>query len=157
MRIRPTMTTVPLLVMMLVGPVIQAIGEPSPYVRVAATAKSSRADLAQLQAPIGHRQPTQNDIPPSVRQEEAPSAEANPQQDSQGGVATGKEVGLRSNDERRVYSPMAFHGFAIPARSPGATMSAIRRSRDWRPDRPGLIGSRRSGGTSEAVPSSEAG
>jgi hypothetical protein len=66
-RIRPTMTTVPSLVM-LVGPVIQAIGEPSPYVRVAATAKSSRADLAQLQAPIGHRQPTQNDIPPSVRE-----------------------------------------------------------------------------------------
>jgi len=30
-------------------------------------------------------------------------------------AATGKEVGLRSNDEGRVYSPMAFPGFAIPA------------------------------------------
>ena len=56
MLIRPSMTMVPFLAVILVSPVVQAIGEPSPDARVAATVKSSRADLAVLQAPIGHRQ-----------------------------------------------------------------------------------------------------
>ena len=73
------MTTGVFLAIMLVSPVFQAMGEPSPDVTVAVTVKSSRAELAQLQAPVGHRQPTQNDIPPSVREEEAPHAEATPQ------------------------------------------------------------------------------
>jgi hypothetical protein len=73
------MTTGAFLAIMLVGPVFQAIGEPSPDVTATLTVKSSRAELAQLQAPVGHRQPTQNDIPPSVREEEAPHAEATPQ------------------------------------------------------------------------------
>lgn len=79
MQIRPTMPMGALLAIMLLGPVFQAIGEPSPDVTVGVTVKSSGAELAQLQAPIGHRQPTQNDIPPSVREEEAPHADAAPQ------------------------------------------------------------------------------
>jgi hypothetical protein len=74
MQIRPTITTGAVLAIVLVGPVFQAIGEPSPNVTVAGPFKSSRAELAQLQAPVGHRQPTQNDLPPSVREEEAPAA-----------------------------------------------------------------------------------
>jgi hypothetical protein len=98
MQIRPTMTTGAFLAVMLVGPVFQAIGEPSPDVTVAVTVKSSRAELAQLQAPVGHRQPTQNDIPPSVREEEAPSAHATPQ----GG--SGDEQRGRPKEQRRMPS-----------------------------------------------------
>jgi hypothetical protein len=35
--------------------------------------------LAQMPAPTGHRQPTKNDIPPSVRQDETPNSEATPE------------------------------------------------------------------------------
>jgi hypothetical protein len=36
--------------------------------------------FAQMPAPTGHRQPTQNDVPPSVLQNEAPASEATPSQ-----------------------------------------------------------------------------
>ena len=45
------------------------------------SANSSRSEVAQVQAPVGHRQPTQNDLPPSVREEEAPNAKAGQQQE----------------------------------------------------------------------------
>jgi hypothetical protein len=103
MQIRPTMTTGAFLAMtgaflaiMLVGPVFQAIGEP------AVTAKSSRAELAQLQAPVGHRQPTQNDLPPSVREEEAPAATP------QGSTSDGQR-GQRK-EQRRTPSVQPFDG-----------------------------------------------
>ena len=73
MHIRSSMTMVPLLAMILVSPVVQAIGEPS----------SSRADLAVLQAPIGHRQPTLDDLPPWLRDMEKPGTEPNPMQGSE--------------------------------------------------------------------------
>jgi hypothetical protein len=104
MQIRPTMTTGAVLAIMLVGPVFQAIGEPSPNVTVAVSAKSSRAKLAQLQAPVGHRQPTQNDLPPSVREEEAPHAEATPQ----GSTGDGQRGRLR--EQRRTPSVQPFDG-----------------------------------------------
>jgi hypothetical protein len=76
MQIRPSTTIVALVAMMLVNPFIEAIGETSSDGRVIATAKSSRADLAQLEAPIGHRQPTLDDLPEWLREEEEPSAGA---------------------------------------------------------------------------------
>jgi hypothetical protein len=36
--------------------------------------------FAQMPAPTGHRQPTQNDVPPSVLQSEAPASAATPSQ-----------------------------------------------------------------------------
>ena len=95
MQIRPTMTTGAFLAIMLMGPVFQAIGEP------AVTAKSSRAELAQLQAPVGHRQPTQNDLPPSVREEEAPSTAATPQ----GGSGDGQNFDGKPPDTLRFGTP----------------------------------------------------
>jgi hypothetical protein len=80
MHIRLSVTLVPLVAMILVSPVIQTTADPLP-------------------APIGHRQPTQNDIPPSVRQEEAPSANQTPQQDSQGNGGS-----RRPREQRRTPS-----------------------------------------------------
>ena len=54
----------------------------SPDGEVTATARSPRADLAVFQAPIGHRQPTLEDLPPWLREKEKPDTEANPPQDS---------------------------------------------------------------------------
>jgi hypothetical protein len=73
MHIRSSMTMVPLLAMILLSPVVQAIGEPS----------SSRADLAVLPAPIGHRHPTLDDLPPWLRDLEKPGTEPNPTQGSE--------------------------------------------------------------------------
>ena len=83
MHIRPSLTMVPLLAMILVSPIVQAIGEPSSDARVAATVGSSRANLAVLPAPIGHRQPTLNDLPPWLRDMEKPGTEPNPMQGSE--------------------------------------------------------------------------
>jgi hypothetical protein len=76
MQIPPSMTMIPLLVMILASSVVQAIGEPSADARAAAAARSWRIDLAQLEAPIGHRQATLEDLPPWLREEEKPGAEA---------------------------------------------------------------------------------
>jgi hypothetical protein len=83
MHIRPSMPMVPLLATILVSPVVQALGEPASGARVTATAGSPRADLAVFQAPIGHRQPTLEDLPPWLREKEKPDTEANPTQDSE--------------------------------------------------------------------------
>jgi hypothetical protein len=72
------MTMIPLLATILVSPVIQATGERSSDVRVAAGDRSWRIDLAQLEAPIGHRQPTLDDLPPWLREEEKRGTEAKP-------------------------------------------------------------------------------
>jgi hypothetical protein len=73
-----------------------ALGQSSSLVQAAgleltvpATPKSSRIELAQMHAPVGHRQPTQNDIPPAVRQDEAPGAEVVPQFELRSGVRGG--------------------------------------------------------------------
>jgi hypothetical protein len=102
MQIGPTMTTGAVLATVLIGPVFQAIGEPSPNVTAAVTFTSSRAEVAQLQAPIGHRQPTQNDLPPSVREEEAPAATP------QGSTSDGQR-GQRK-EQRRTPSVQPFDG-----------------------------------------------
>ena len=103
MQIRLSMTMVPLLATILVSPVVQATGEPSSDARLNATARSSRADLAQLEAPIGHRQPTLDDLPPWLREEEKPGTEASPTQDSQAGSADVEQKGRR-NEHRRTPS-----------------------------------------------------
>jgi hypothetical protein len=54
MHVRPFI----LLAIILVSPVARAIGGPSFDGRVTATARSLLGDFAQLEAPIGHRQPT---------------------------------------------------------------------------------------------------
>jgi hypothetical protein len=81
MHIQPSITMVPLLATILVSPVVQAIGEPSSDARVIAAARAPHADLAVLQAPIGHRQPTLEDLPPWLREKEKPDTGANPTQD----------------------------------------------------------------------------
>jgi len=76
MRVHPSIIMVPILATLLFATGVQAL-EPSTDEKT--TARSSRADLAQLlPAPTGHRQPTLNDLPPSLREEEEenPSAEA---------------------------------------------------------------------------------
>ena len=100
MHIRASMPMVPLLATILVSPVVQALGEPASDARLAATARSPRADLALLEAPIGHRQPTLEDLPPWLREEEKPGTEANPTQDSQAGSAD-VEQRDRSKEQRR--------------------------------------------------------
>ena len=96
MQIRPSMTTVSVLV----NPVVQATGEPSSDVRVAAAARSWRIDLAQLDAPIGHRQPTLDDLPPWLREEEKPGTEAKPTQDPQAGSTDVEQKGRRGGERR---------------------------------------------------------
>ena len=74
MQIRPLMIMVPFLATISASTVVQAIGEPSFDARAAA--RSSHADLAQLEAPTGHRQPTLDDLPQWLRREEKPGTEA---------------------------------------------------------------------------------
>ena len=76
MQIRSSMIMVPLLATILASQVAHAIGEPSFDARVTATTGSSRAQLAVLPAPVGHRQPTLDDLPPWLRQIEEPGPQA---------------------------------------------------------------------------------
>jgi hypothetical protein len=81
------MTLICLLTATLVSPVVQPIGVPSFDAKLTPIGNSSRAKLAQLEAPIGHRQPTLDDLPEWLREEEKPGAEANPTQAPQAGAA----------------------------------------------------------------------
>jgi hypothetical protein len=74
MRTQPSMISLP---MLLVSPV-QAIGGPSSNAAFAGAPMTVGGVLAQLEAPIGHRQPTLDDLPEWLREEEKPGAEANP-------------------------------------------------------------------------------
>jgi hypothetical protein len=74
MRIRPSMTMVPLLATTLVSPVIQAIDKPYSDGRV--------THLVVLPAPVGHRQPTLDDLPLWLREIEKPGGQASPAQDT---------------------------------------------------------------------------
>jgi hypothetical protein len=74
MNIRPSTIMVPLLATILMGPVVQAIGEPSSDARV--------THLVVLPAPVGHRQPTLDDLPPWLREIEKPGVQASPTQDT---------------------------------------------------------------------------
>jgi hypothetical protein len=111
MQIRPSMTMVPLLATIMVSPVVQATGEPSSDVRVAASARSWHIDLAQLEAPVGHRQPTLDDLPPWLREEEKPGTEAKPTQDPQAGSADVEQKGRRSGERR---TPRALPDDGVP-------------------------------------------
>jgi hypothetical protein len=96
MQIQPSMIIVSLLATILLSPIVQAMSK----ARVTATARSSHADLAQLEAPIGHRQPTLDDLPPWLRDEEKPNTEANPPQDTQAGSADVEQRGRRDEQRR---------------------------------------------------------
>jgi hypothetical protein len=74
------------LAVLVVGPV-QAIGEPSSNAAFSTTPMTARGVLAQLEAPIGHRQPTLDDLPQWLREEEKPGAEANPTPAPEAGTA----------------------------------------------------------------------
>jgi hypothetical protein len=80
MHIQPPLTMVALLAMMLMSPAVQAIGVPSSDAGIDATTESSRTNVAVLPAPTGHRQPTLNDLPPWLRDEEKPGADPTPEQ-----------------------------------------------------------------------------
>jgi hypothetical protein len=100
MQIRPSTTMVPLLATILVSAVVQAIGAPFSDARITAPGTSPRADLGVLQAPIGHRQPTLDDLPPWLREVERPGNEAKPTPDPQAGSAD-VEQRDRRNQQRR--------------------------------------------------------
>ena len=105
MQIPPSMTMIPLLAMILASSVVQAIGEPSADARAAAAARSWRIDLAQIEAPIGHRQPTLQDLPPWLREQEKPGAEAT--QAPQAGSADIEQKDQRHEQRRtRGQDPM---------------------------------------------------
>ena len=93
---------VPILATLLFATGVQAFG---PSFDAKKTARSSRTDLAQLPAPTGHRQPTLNDLPPSLRDEEKPAAEAGPTRDSQAGSADVEQSGRENGRRRRPRVP----------------------------------------------------
>jgi hypothetical protein len=103
MQIRPTMIVVPLLATILVCQVVQAIGEPSSDARVTEMTGSSRTQLAVLPAPVGHRQPTLDDLPPWLVRLKS-------------GARRQAQRKTRNSDERPGDGPMtAFLKFANPA------------------------------------------
>jgi hypothetical protein len=104
MQIQASTTMVPLLVTILVSAAVQAIGAPSADVALTATTTSSRTNLAVLQAPIGHRQPTLNDLPEWLRDRETPGIEGSkPTQDQDAGSANVQQRG-RHHEPRRTPS-----------------------------------------------------
>jgi len=76
MRIQPSMTIISLAVL-LVSPV-QAVKKQSASAASSGAPMALRGVLAQLEAPVGHRQPTLDDLPEWLREEEKPGAEASP-------------------------------------------------------------------------------
>jgi hypothetical protein len=78
MQIGPSMRMVPLLAAILVSPVVQANGEPSSNAGV--------THLVVLPAPVGHRQPTLDDLPPWLREIEKPGGQPAPQERHDEGV-----------------------------------------------------------------------
>jgi hypothetical protein len=54
----------------------------------------------QLEAPIGHRQPTLDDLPPWLRNEEKPGAEANPEAAPQAGNGDADQKDQRHGQRR---------------------------------------------------------
>jgi hypothetical protein len=105
MQDRPSMTLVASLTAALIIPAVQAIEKPSLDARVKATATSSRAHLAQLPAPIGHRQPALDDLPEWLREEESPNAEANPTQAPEAGTADVEQGDQRNGQRRKSRTP----------------------------------------------------
>jgi hypothetical protein len=93
MQIRPVIPLASVLAVMLASPAVEPF-----FAKVTATTKS--AHVAQLPAPTGHRQPTMNDLPPSLREEEKSGTEASPTQDPQAGSAD-VEQSNRQNGRRR--------------------------------------------------------
>ena len=83
MRIRSSMIMVPLLATVLAG-IVHAIGEPFFDARVTATTGSSRAQLAVLPAPVGHRLRWMT-YRHWLRQIEKPGPQASPTQDKEQG------------------------------------------------------------------------
>ena len=99
MRIRPLMRMISLAVL-LVSPV-QAIGGPSSNAGFTATPMTVRGVLAQLEAPIGHRQPTLDDLPEWLREEEKPGAAANPTQAPEAGTVDVDQEDQRHGQRRK--------------------------------------------------------
>ena len=93
MQIRPVIPLASVLAVMLASPAVEPFSS-----KLTATTKS--VHVAQLPAPTGHRQPTMNDLPPSLREEEKSGTEASPTQDPQAGSAD-VEQSDRQNGRRR--------------------------------------------------------
>src|SRR6478736_6791168 len=93
MQIRPVIPLASVLAGMLASLAVEPFSA-----KLTATTKS--VHVAQLPAPTGHRQPTMNDLPPWLRDEEKPGAEASPTQDPQAGRAD-VEQRDRSNKQPR--------------------------------------------------------
>lgn len=100
MQIPSPTTMIPFLTTILVSAAVQAIGAPFSDARVTAPSTSPRLDLAVLKAPIGHRQPTLDDLPEWLREIEKPGIEAKSTQDPQAGSADVEQRNQR-NERRR--------------------------------------------------------
>jgi hypothetical protein len=74
MQIRPVIVVL-FLATSLASPAVAAIGAPWSGLRFALTAQSSGGILAVLQAPVGHRQPTLDDLPDWLRDIDGPGIE----------------------------------------------------------------------------------
>jgi hypothetical protein len=94
----------PVLVVLLASPA----AEPPCDARLTTIAKS--VHVAQLPAPTGHRQPTLNDLPPSLREEEKSGVEASPTQDPQAGTPNVEQSDQNTGRRRTqaAASPFAF-------------------------------------------------
>jgi hypothetical protein len=93
MQIRPLIPLASVLAGMLASSAVEPFSA-----KLTATTKS--VHVAQLPAPTGHRQPTMNDLPPSLREEEKSGTEASPTQDPQAGSADVEQRGRRNEQQR---------------------------------------------------------
>jgi hypothetical protein len=99
MQIGFSILVIPLWATMLVIPA-QAIGECHSDARAPAIGSTWRFKLAQLEAPVGHRQPTLEDLPPWLREEEKPGAEENPEAAPEAHSVDGEQKDQRHGHQR---------------------------------------------------------
>jgi hypothetical protein len=77
---------------------------------VVQSSAASRTELAVLQAPVGHRQPTLNDLAPWLREKEGPSVEGpKPTQHPQTGSGDVEQRG-QQDDSRRTRTTRPTYG-----------------------------------------------
>ena len=95
MQIRPVIPLASVLAVMLASPAVEPFSS-----KLTATTKS--VHVAQLPAPTGHRQPTMNDLPPSLREEEKSGTRQAQRKIRKLAVQTSsKAIGKMGDDERR--------------------------------------------------------
>ena len=98
MQIRPLIPLASVLAGMLASSAVEPVSA-----KLTATTKS--VHVVQLPAPTGHRQPTMNDLPPSLREEEKSGTEASPTPDPQAGSADVEQSDRQNGRRRTMVEP----------------------------------------------------